>query len=89
MILATLLVFIDLLLFVLNALIIVRMITNWVVPTDKAPRFRQLLLDLTEPAISPVRRVLPRKGQIDWAPWVTLLIFDLIRTGLYYLIFSK
>ena len=39
----------------------------------------EFLTRVTEPALRPIRRVLPRMGQIDLAPFVLLLIILLAR----------
>jgi YggT family protein len=82
MLLTVLFVFLDLLLFVLNWLIIIRMVLSWFM---KEGRLTAMLADLTEPVIAPVRSIMPGTGTIDLAPLVTLLIIDAIRYFLFYL----
>ncbi len=82
MITTTLFVFLDLMLFVLNWLIIIRMVLSWFI---KEGRLSKTLADLTEPVIGPVRGVMPQTGTIDLAPLVTLLVIDALRYFLFYL----
>jgi YggT family protein len=83
---ATLIIFVDLLLLVLSILIIIRMLASWLVPPTSTSRIMQTLVELTEPVIAPVRRVMPKTGAIDISPLVTLILIDIIRTLFFYLL---
>ena len=82
MIETTLLIFLDILLFTLNILVLVRMIASWFANPDGG--LMRVLTDLTEPVIAPVRRLLPSMGGFDLSPLVTLLIIDALRYLLFY-----
>jgi YggT family protein len=49
-----------------------RVLMSWIDPRRERPISRRLY-HLTEPALAPVRRVLPQTGWLDLAPLVVLL----------------
>ncbi len=53
--------FVTILDYVLLAAIIVRALMSWLMPNDSSGLFR-MLLDITEPILAPIRRVLPPVG---------------------------
>lgn len=68
------LTFIDLFTLVFNGLIIARIILSYVMhPGNRA---YAILVDLTEPLLAPVRRVLPRTGALDLAPLATFFLLS-------------
>ena len=46
-------------------------------------RLVTLLYDITEPILSPLRRVVPRIAMIDLTPIVALILMDFIRRALF------
>jgi YggT family protein len=54
---------------------------SWV-RADRRHPFVQLVYNLTEPAIAPIRRVVPPMGGLDFSPMILLLALRLLR-GLF------
>ena len=69
--------FIQLILTILSFGIIARAIMSWFDPTGKTP-IQRILIDLTEPIIAPIRRVVPSMGMIDISPFIALLLIQVV-----------
>jgi len=69
--------FIQFLLFALWALVFGRMIMSWVDPAGRN-QISRFLIQLTEPILAPVRRVLPKSGAIDWSGFVVLIVLGFL-----------
>jgi YggT family protein len=65
---------IDLYSFVVLAAVVM----SWV-RADRRHPFVQLVYNLTEPAIAPIRRVVPPMGGLDFSPMILLLALRLLR----------
>jgi YggT family protein len=64
---------------VLTALVFARVILSWVDPRGGNVLSR-FVIEMTEPLLAPIRRVLPQTGFIDFAPTILLVIlFVLLR----------
>jgi YggT family protein len=71
----------DLLLYILNAFMIVlvaRALFSWFDPTYQTPVGR-LLFSITEPLVGPVRQVIPRTGVLDLSVMVTMFLIIILR----------
>lgn len=70
----------------LVVLILARVALSWLYPN-----LRNTLVfwvwRLTEPLLSPLRRVLPRSG-IDFSPWVALILIFVARRVIFRLLFT-
>lgn len=73
--------FITILDYVLLAAIIIRALMSWFMPNDSSGVFR-MLMDITEPVLAPIRRVLPPVGGIDFSPLLALILLQLVSTVL-------
>ncbi len=64
---------------VLTWSIIIRTLLSWfsIGGGGIQPLFR-LLLEITEPVLAPIRRVLPTAGMIDFSPLVALLLIQFV-----------
>ena len=62
--------------------LIVRVLVSWVNP-DPLNQIVQFLMQITEPVLEPLRRIIPQLGPIDLSPLVALLILQGIQ---YFLI---
>jgi YggT family protein len=77
--------FINLFIQILTFAIVGRALMSWFSPgfTNPVARF---LYEITEPMLSPIRRILPRAGMFDFSPIVALVLLQLlgglIRRGL-------
>ena len=69
--------FIQLLLLALWALVLGRMLMSWVDPTGRN-QLSAFLIQVTEPLLAPVRRMLPSSGTIDWSGLVVLLVLGFL-----------
>jgi len=57
---------------ILTWTIIARALISWL-PIDQSSPIVQLLHSITEPIISPIRRILPNTGMMDLSPLATIL----------------
>ena len=69
--------FISIFAFVLTWAIIIRALLSWFSISGAQPVFR-LLIEITEPVLAPIRRVLPTAGMLDFSPLVALLLIQVI-----------
>lgn len=69
--------FIHILSLVLIIAIIVRALMSWVMPND-ASGLTSVLLDITDPVLRPIRRILPPVGGIDFSPLLALVLIQLV-----------
>ena len=68
----------NLLFTVLSIAVIARALLSWFDPTMRFP-VSQLIVDLTEPIIAPIRRIVPPiGGMIDLSPLVALVLLQVI-----------
>ena len=74
---AFLFTFVQFLLVVLWALVLGRMLMSWVDPTGRN-QVSVFLIQATEPLLSPVRRLLPATGAIDWSGFVVLIVLGFL-----------
>ena len=79
---------IDSLLGVYVYIIIIRAVVSWFSPNPNN-QFYRILIDVTEPALSRIRRIMPNIGGIDFSPLVLILIIQwAIRGFLLKLLFA-
>jgi len=60
---------------ILNILILIRVFMSWL-PIDRESRFVQILLEITEPILGPLRRVIPSVAGLDLSPMVALILIQ-------------
>ncbi len=65
--------FLTILVYALIVLIFGRVLVSWTDPSGRG-RLSRMLIELTEPILGPVRRVLPRTGMIDLSPTIVLIV---------------
>ncbi|MCX7789938.1 MAG: YggT family protein [Chloroflexaceae bacterium] len=70
--------FISLLFQVLLFAILGRVLVSWIDPLGNM-RVTQILRDITEPILAPIRSVLPTIGMIDLSPLVAILLIQLLQ----------
>ncbi|MGQ9926185.1 MAG: YggT family protein [Chloroflexaceae bacterium] len=70
--------FISLLFNVLFFAILGRVMVSWIDPLGNM-RVTQILRDITEPILGPIRSVLPTIGMIDLSPLVAILLIQLLQ----------
>ena len=67
--------FIGLLFQVLSLAILGRVLLSWVDPFGNM-RITQILRDLTEPILAPIRNLLPSTPMIDFSPIIAMLLLQ-------------
>ena len=74
--------FVDILSTVLSIALLIRVISSWfnVGPTSPLFPILNIVNQVTEPILAPIRRVLPRLGMLDLSPMVALLLLTFIRS---------
>jgi YggT family protein len=60
-----------------NIAIIGRVIMSWVSPRGDDP-ISSVLIQITEPLLAPIRRVLPRFGMFDLSPMVAVIVLYIL-----------
>jgi len=71
------LTFIKILCEILSLVVFLRAILSWVSPGQNN-MMTVLLYQITEPLLSPLRRILPRTGMMDFSPLVAMVLLQLI-----------
>lgn len=56
-----------------------RVLASWIDPMGNM-RVTQVLRDITEPILAPIRSVLPPFGMLDLSPLVAMLLLNLIQS---------
>ena len=74
--------FVDVLATALYIAMIGRVIMSWINVGSSNPLYpiAQIIFQVTEPVLAPLRRVLPRFGMLDFSPMVALLLIFFIRS---------
>jgi YggT family protein len=71
------LTFVSTLIYILNFAIIVRSLMSWFNPSPDNPIVR-FVIEITEPVLAPLRRIVPRIGMIDITPIVAILLLNVV-----------
>lgn len=69
--------FISILATVLTLAVFVRALLSWFMPNDSTGLTR-VLLDITEPVLRPIRRILPPVSGIDFSPIVAMIAIQVV-----------
>ncbi len=74
--------FVTILSTVLYIALLIRVFSSWlnVGPTSPLFPILNIVNQVTEPILAPIRRVLPRLGMLDLSPMVALLLLTFIRS---------
>lgn len=64
-------------------LIFIRVLMSWF---NARNRFKDLVSDLTEPILFPIRKVLPKKTLLDFSPIVAILLLQALQYLIHYLV---
>lgn len=62
----------------LNLAILARILVSWVNPNPYHPAM-QILYQITEPILAPIRQYLPQTGMIDFSPLVAIILLQLVQ----------
>jgi YggT family protein len=69
--------FVDILFNVLLFAILGRVLISWIDPMGNM-RVTQILREITEPILAPLRSILPQVGMFDLSPLVAMLLLQLL-----------
>ena len=58
-------------------LVLGRVLVSWVDPSVRSP-ISAFLVQVTEPVLGPVRRLLPRTGMLDLSPLIVLVVLSAV-----------
>ena len=70
---------------ILDFAIIARILMSWF-PANSGGQIRQFLYNVTEPVLAPFRRIIPRIGMIDISPIAAIIVLDLVKMVLIYIL---
>lgn len=62
-------------------IVIIRALVSWFSPDPYNPLYR-ILIDLTEPILSRIRKIMPNLGGIDLSPIILILIIEWLIRGI-------
>ena len=65
----------------LTVAIFLRAIVSWFPIAPQNPLV-QMLIQLTEPVLAPIRRIMPRIGMIDLTPMVAIILLQVIGSAI-------
>ena len=71
---------IDLILQTLCLVVLGRVLVSWVDPAGNW-RISRVLIDMSEPLLGPVRRILPSTAGIDFSPIVVMILLQVLRSS--------
>ena len=60
-----------------SIVVLVAVVMSWMPQTPRGP-FATMVFGLTEPALAPIRQVLPPMGGLDFSPMVLLIALRLL-----------
>jgi YggT family protein len=63
---------------VFSLILLARVLLSWFPNIDRSSPLVQLLYDITEPVLRPVRQMLPQTGMMDFSPLVVFLIITVL-----------
>ncbi len=66
-------------LYVLIFAILIRSLLSWF-PVDRNNELVRLLVNVTEPLLEPVRRIMPRTGMIDFSAMIVIIVLYVMIT---------
>ena len=73
--------FLSVLLNILWLAILIRVILSWF-PVDQSNPIIRIVWEVTEPVLSPIRRVIPRIGMFDLSPLAAFLVISFLAQAL-------
>ncbi len=69
---------IELVYWVLTIAILARVLLSWV-RMDRYPAVVRLVVQITEPILAPIRRLLPATAGLDFSPVIAIVALDILR----------
>jgi YggT family protein len=65
-----------------TVVIIVRAVFSWLPPENRENEFYRFIFSITEPALRPLRQLLPGSGRIDFSPLVAIVLLQILARAL-------
>ena len=66
-------------LYLLNLAIFARVIISWVIPSGQSNNpLVNIIHEITEPILSPIRKIVPRVGMFDFTPMIAVVTLGII-----------
>jgi YggT family protein len=81
--------FVQILAQVLVIAIILRSIFMWFVKPGQENALLRILVDVTEPMLRPLRRVMPSMGMLDLSPFVAILLIQYVITPIVLMVLER
>ena len=80
---------IDLFITALQIAILGRILLSWFSSSQEytSNSITKFLIEITDPILEPIKRVLPQIGMFDFSPMVALILLNLIKQGITGLFF--
>ena len=63
----------------LQLAIFARVIISWIAPSHSTNPIINIIYQMTEPLLSPLRKVIPRVGMFDFTPMIAIIVLALIQ----------
>jgi YggT family protein len=62
--------------------VLLRAVFSWLSPRARTGEFYAFLFSITEPALRPVRRLLPASGGMDFSPLIVIVLLEFVSRAL-------
>ncbi|MHB1356322.1 MAG: YggT family protein [Anaerolineae bacterium] len=69
--------FVSILSQVLSMAILARVLLSWV-PSLQQSRLGRFIYEITEPILSPIRRIIPPLGMLDLSPFIAMVVIQVL-----------
>ena len=63
---------------IFQLILLARVLLTWFPNIDRSNQIVQLIFDVTEPVLRPIRNLLPQTGMIDFSPLILFLIISVL-----------
>lgn len=65
-------------LWIFELILLARVLLSWFPNVDRSNPLIQIVYDLTEPILRPIREMLPQTGMMDFSPLIVFLIIQVL-----------
>jgi YggT family protein len=66
------------LLWIFEFVLLARILLSWFPNVDRSNPLIQLLFDVTEPILRPIREMMPQTGMVDFSPLIVFLVIQVL-----------
>lgn len=70
--------FVEIFVYLLTTAIFLRAIFSWFVSPGSDNALMRFLVEITEPLIAPLRRIVPTMGMLDLSPFVAMILLQIL-----------